>query len=167
MSKPRRKNPSARQKRLARQAAARASRTLADACPLFVQRPPFHGYDKWMTPTPGAVPPADMPENAATVYEIVTALAPLYEGQVPYAAIVLEQQIRSGVLLVANDAGGVVRVPVPDMATVLADTADYAEALPVSDEVLDSDVGRLLHELHALAALVVDDRGVVGLAALV
>lgn len=168
MSKSRKsRNRSAREKQLARQRAGRAARAaLQETCPLYELQPPYRGYQKWFTPVSDAVVPADMPEDAAAVYAMVVALAPLYQGKVPLAAVLLEQQIRGGVLHLAHDGGGVSAVPMPDMATVLADTAEYflGEPLPAAD---GAEPRELLHQLHALGALVLDDDQVIRLVALV
>ncbi|MFC8438053.1 hypothetical protein [Streptomyces sp. DH20] len=166
MTKKNRKHPSARDRRRARQAAARVSRTAACSYPLFAHRPPYTGYGLWLTPKSDARDVEDLPVAAATVLAMVRDLAPLYQDQVPTAALYLEQQIRAGVLHVATGQGAVTSVPVPDMATVLAETAHYFSEEPVPDGADGEDVGRMLHELHALGALVVDDN-VIRLAVLV
>lgn len=150
------RNRSAREHRRARQAAARAGR--ADArCPLARHQPPFRGYDRWLAPTGRPADGVGMPAPAATVLEMITALAPLYGGRVPTAALYLEQQLRSGVLRIASFGGGVNEVPVPDMATVLAQTADVFPDAPPEPEDSDDDVGALFHQVHALGFLVLDD----------
>ncbi|MGA5486675.1 hypothetical protein ACPCK1_02740 [Streptomyces pseudogriseolus] len=166
MTKKNRKHPSARDRQRARQAAARVSRTAACSYPLFAHRPPYTGYGLWLTPTSDARDVEDLPENAATVLAMVQDLAPLYQDQVPTAALYLEQQIRAGVLHLATGHGAATSVPVPDMATVLAETAHYFSEEP-PPAAAGEDVSRMLHELHALGALVVDDDNVIRLAVLV
>ncbi len=120
-----------------------------------------------MSPNTDATTPTDgLPAKAAEVLAMVQALAPLYQGELPLAALWLEQQIRAGVLRLAVDGGGVKAVPLPDMATVLADTAHHFPGEPVPDADGD-DVGQLLHQLHAHAGIYLDDDRVIRLAVLV
>ncbi|MFJ5156355.1 hypothetical protein ACIQCF_33305 [Streptomyces sp. NPDC088353] len=170
MSKSRKnKTRSARQKQLARQRAARDARLAVQQAadyPLYALRPPYSGYEHWLTPVADAPAATDLSDGAAAVHATIVSVAPLYQGKVPLAAVFLEQQIRRGVLHLAQPLGEVASVPLPDMATVLADTAAHFAAEPAPEDDT-ADVGRLLHELHALAALVVDDQHVIRLAALV
>ncbi|MFI1002017.1 hypothetical protein ACIP10_15485 [Streptomyces galbus] len=167
MSKPRRsKNRSAHQKQRARQDAAPAARDAVNApCPLYGKTLPYRGYREWMTPIGGAQLPEDMPEDLAGFHGTLQRIAPLYGGSVPLAALYLEQQISAGVLRLqsATDPGVAFEVDLPDMATVLAETAPLVgDDLPPDD--VDEDTGELLHQLHALGALVLDDHHVLRLA---
>ncbi|MEU5111684.1 hypothetical protein AB0G64_09310 [Streptomyces longwoodensis] len=165
MSKSRsRKNRSARQKQRARQDAARAARAAAGMCPLYGLNLPYSGYREWLTPIDGAQLPEDTPQDLADFSKRLQRIAPLYGGTLPLAAFYLEQQISAGVLRLESTADPSVafEVDLPDMATVLAETAPLVgDDLPPGD--VDEDTGELLHQLHALGALVLDDRHVLRL----
>lgn len=169
MSKKQPKNRSARQKRLAREHAAREARHAVQH-PLQALNLPYHGYQEWIRVPDGVTGqiPDDVSGDARALHAIVVRLAPVYGGQMPMAAVYLEQQIQRGSVLLGTAGGGVSAVPVPDMATVYAETARLFPAgpQPGPDEE-DADTGKLLHALHALGALVVDDDHVIRLAALV
>lgn len=161
------RNRSARSRRLAREASARASRSAqrAPGSPwesrLSLMRPPFRGYESWITVTP----PAGVPDGAldglspqvAGLMGTVRRLAPLYEYEVPMAALTLERLISRGLLPVASPEtpGRVSLVPVADLVEICA-----------ADEVLQTapgDLDAMLHELHCHGALVVDDDQVIRL----
>lgn len=167
------RNRSARQKRLAREHRQRAARQTA-ACPLKALNPPYEAYQQWFSvpaaarglteyPVPDGM---DLDSDAKALADMLVRLAPLYANSIPKAAIYLEQQIRRGVLHLAAIDGGVSALPLPDMATVLAETADFFPGDPVPDAD-GEDVGEGLHQLHALGVLVLDDDRVIRLAELV
>jgi hypothetical protein len=167
------KNRSARTRKRARQEAARAARTVQppggaagpEGSALWLMRPPYSGYESWITLTPSNSVPEGAQEGLdgelADSYGTVRRLAPLYEYSVPMAALTLERLIRRGLLPLATPgtADLVSLVPLADLVAICA--AD--EILAAAPEGLDA----LLHELHAHGALVVDDDHVIRLAALV
>jgi hypothetical protein len=161
VSKRKARNRSARDHRRARQNAARNNRAAAGHCRLYAQQLPFRGYQQWMAPNADAATSRDdLPGRAAEVLTMIESLAPVYAGGVPLAALWLEGQIRAGVLHLALEGGGVKDVPLPDMATVLADTADH---FPDRPDICahEYDTGRVLHELHAEAGIFLDDDHVI------
>lgn len=164
------RNRSARSRRLAREASARAGRSARRApdspqtSPLYALRPPFRGYESWITVTlPAEVPDGareGLSSEAVGLMGTVRRLAPLYEYSVPMAALTLERLIGRGLLPVASPEtpGRVSLVPVADLVEICA-----------ADEVLQNAPGGLdamLHELHCHGALVVDDDHVIRLTVL-
>lgn len=163
---------SAREKRLDAGRRQRAARR-AQAHPLKALSPPFAAYREWFSvpaaahglaeyPVPHGM---DLDDEAKALADMLIRLAPLYADSVPMAAVYLDHQIRRGVLHLAAD-GVVSAIPVPDMATVLAETADFFPGEPIP-EADGEDIGECLHRLHFLGALVVDDDLVIRLAELV
>lgn len=164
------RNSSARSRRLARAASARAGRSAQptpDApydSPLYTLRPPFRGYENWLTVTPAAEAPggalAGLSGEAVGLIDTVRRLAPLYEYSVPMAALTLERLISRGLLPVTSPEtpDEVSLVPVADLVAICA--AD--EVLQGTPEGLDA----MLHELHAHGALVVVDDHVIRLSVL-
>lgn len=169
MSRKQPNNRSARQKRLARERAARAARRAVQH-PLERLESAYRGYQEWISVADGATGqvPDGVDEGLRAFHASVVRLAPLYGGRIPMAAVYLEQQIQRGSLVLGTDAGGVSVVAVPDMAAVLTDTSHYFPDDPQPElDGQDADTGRLLHELHALGALFLDDDHVIRLAELV
>lgn len=131
---------------------------------LYTLRPPFRGYESWLTVTPAAEAPGGALEGlsgeAVGLIGTVRRLAPLYEYSVPMAALTLERLISRGLLPVTSPEtpDEVSLVPVADLVAICA--AD--EVLQGTPEGLDA----MLHELHSHGALVVDDDHVIRLSVL-
>lgn len=154
MSKPR----SARTKRLAREREQRAARR-APVHPLRALQPPFRPYAEWISVPPGAdVPwPARLQNaGAAQLHAMVLRLAPLYAGQLPLAALYLEQQIERGTLHIARpeDFELVTRLAVDEVAALFT-------AAGIGTPGDGAGPSEYLHELHFHGALVLDDDHVI------
>jgi hypothetical protein len=151
MSKQPKRNPSARDKQLARERARRAARQVQDY-PLYELLPPFQVYEDWTTVTEAAMarngyPPQATTEESRRMWDVLIKLGPLYKFQVPRAAIYLEMQIQEGFVLLAVD-GEPDRVNQVPLAELAPDNSapDAAET-----------AAKALHDLHFGAAMVMDD----------
>ncbi|GGP01058.1 hypothetical protein [Wenjunlia tyrosinilytica] len=94
-------------KQAARAAKQRREQRLIEVDPLFHGSPPYAGYRSWLIPNPMTggfdlepTAPMDSRLYFARVQEL---LLPLYRGRVPLAATYLDDRIKSGFIVLADD----------------------------------------------------------------
>lgn len=179
MAKRTKKNRSARDKRLARERTRRQARKLTN--PLFDQPPPFKPYREWYS-VPSSV--KDMIEHPARrddrlsdgakhMVDTLIKLSPQYKGQIPLAALYLEEQINEGKVYIADNPEECHEVRLDEFARSFSDPEflrwtreEYPEAdLPEHTSLVTDDaVAFMIHSFLAQGFLVMDDDHILNLA---
>ncbi|WP_019635130.1 hypothetical protein [Actinomadura atramentaria] len=181
MAKRPKKNRSSRDKQLARERARRQARKFTN--PLFDQPPPFGPYKEWIRVPSAANDLIEYPgkhderldDGAKEMADTLIHLGPRYKGQVPIAALYLEEQIKRGEVFIAitGRPDECREIPLVDLARDVSDPEflqklreEYPEAdLPEQAQLVTDDAAAfILHSVHALGYLVMDDDHVLNLA---
>ncbi|NUK23705.1 hypothetical protein [Streptomyces lunaelactis] len=178
VAKNRKSNKNGPNKQAARAARQRREQRLLEINPLFHGSPPYEGYREWLLPNP-LTGKFDLHSNAPMESRLYFAriedlLLPLYRGKVPMAATYLDDRIKSGVIVLADDDGPdahVTVLPVTEFARQVGhdDGQGHQEVCPRlncagSTHVEDEHrVWVHLHHLHAAGSLLINDRDAIRL----
>ncbi|MET8816427.1 hypothetical protein ABZW47_31055 [Streptomyces sp. NPDC004549] len=109
-------------------------------------QPPGQGYEEWITIPSATQPLGSAPglsAGAVQLMERMAVLGPLYDGQLPTAALYLDELIDSGSLPMIRDGAGVL-VPIAEMAEMMSGRSG-------------GDVRESLHGLHAAGVILMAD----------
>ncbi|MFD9574533.1 hypothetical protein ACFWBI_32520 [Streptomyces sp. NPDC059982] len=137
MAKKRKDNKGGPNKQAARVAKQRRKQRLLEMNPLFHGKPPYDGYQEWLTPNPltgrfdlQAAAPMDTRIFFARIEEL---LLPIYQGRVPMAATYLDDRIKAGFIVYAQGDD-------PNDTVNVVPVAEFAEKVGVHDGTGHQDV---------------------------